>query len=167
EYIGRPYVYNSNTTYNLSYVHIHTDFYGWPILRKYYPVAYTTFWAPSPVKLWTPSSSDSQPAVQKEQFAVNSADIGRAIRIETLSDSVTRVNWLGTPREIRSARVFLADSLQQSLRGALVDKDTPSALLKLNEIGSRVAYVGLTVTLASGLVETTLVPYRPKDKPTP
>jgi hypothetical protein len=119
------------------------------------------------VKLWTPASSDSQPAVQKDQFAVNSADIGRAIRIEPVSDSVTRVNWLGTPREIREARVFLADSLQQALRGALVDKDTPSVLLKLTEIGNRVAYVGLTVTLANGLVETTLVPYRPKDKRTP
>jgi hypothetical protein len=87
---------------------------------------------------------------------------GGVMRIETVSDSVARVTWLGTTRPIRQARLFLADSVQQSLRGALVDKDTPSALLKFSDFGSRVSYIGLTITLDTGAIETTLIPYNPK-----
>lgn len=84
------------------------------------------------------------------------------MRVESVSDSVARVTWLGTTRPIRQARLFLADSVQQSLRGALVDQETPSALFTFADLAPRVAYVGLTITLDNGSIETTLVPFRPR-----
>jgi hypothetical protein len=131
---------------------------------------YTTFWAPGPAQVWSATSPESQaaaslanPTTSRPVTAAARADSGGGgIRVETVSDSLARVTWLGSTRPIREARLFLADSIQQSLRGALVDQDTPSALLSFAELSQRIAYVGLTITYANGMIETTLVPYSPR-----
>ncbi len=159
-----PYVISS-----YSYVYIDRTYVGWPWVMPYRPPVYTTFWAPTPAKIWRPGSADSLGSAQAGPTKSPPPSIGTGgsdvMRIENLSDSVARVTWLGTTRPIRQARVFLADSIQQSLRGALVDQETPSALLSFTELAPRVAYVGLTITLANGSIETTLVPYRLRQEP--
>ena len=175
---GRPYSscyyssfcrgYTSRAPYiisSYSYVYVdRTYVVGWPWVVLYRPPVYTTFWAPTPAKIWRPASADSLGAAQAgptKAAPLNTATGGDVMRIESVSDSVARVTWLGTTRPIREARLFLADSVQQSLRGALVDQETPSALLKFADLAPRIAYVGLTITLDNGLIETTLVPYKP------
>jgi hypothetical protein len=175
---GRPYSscyyssfcrsYSTRATYvvsSYSYVYVDRTYVGWPWVVLYRPPVYTTFWAPTPAKIWHPTSADSLAAAQAGPTKSAPLSTGTAggdvMRIESVSDSVARVTWLGTTRPIREARLFLADSVQQSLRGALVDQETPSALFTFADLAPRIAYVGLTITLANGLIETTLVPYRP------
>jgi hypothetical protein len=85
---------------------------------------------------------------------------GGVMRIEAVNDSVVRLVWLGTPRAVREARLYLADSAQRPLRSALVDSSTPSALFKISDVAPRLVYYGLTIAFADGAIETTLVPYR-------
>jgi len=154
-----PYVISS-----YSYVYVDRTYVVWPWVVPYRAPVYTTFWAPTPAKIWRPTSTDSLGAAQAgptKSAPLSTATGGDVMRIESVSDSVARVTWLGTTRPIREARLFLADSVQQALRGALVDNQTPSALFTFADLAPRVAYVGLTITLANGLIETTLVPYRP------
>ncbi|MGH7710929.1 MAG: hypothetical protein ACREOG_06575, partial [Gemmatimonadaceae bacterium] len=54
-----------------------------------------------------------------------------------------------------------ADSVQQVLRGRMVDQVQPNALLPFADLPPRIRYVGLTITFANGLIESTLVPYTP------
>ncbi|MGQ0639778.1 MAG: hypothetical protein ACT4P6_03260 [Gemmatimonadaceae bacterium] len=168
---GRTYVHSVDYVYvDRSYVVYPYPWYVYPIVYYGYPV-YTTSWSPGPAKIWTPgSTADTTPAAApadptKSRMLTVGGGVdggGGVMRVETLSDSVARVTWLGTTRPIRDARVFLADSVQQSLRGALIDHNTPSALLKIGDLAPRVAYVGLTITLANGAIETTLIPYDPR-----
>jgi hypothetical protein len=180
-YGGRPYSscyyssfcrsYISYVPYVVSYTsyeYVYRTYVGWPWWAvPYYTVpVYTTFWAPTPAKIWSPGSATS-PAVAPADSAkprplTSIAGGGDVMRIESVSDTVARVTWLGTTRPIRQARLFLADSVQQSLRGALVDQATPSALLTFSDLAPRIAYVGLTITLSDGTIETTLVPYKPR-----
>jgi hypothetical protein len=163
-----PYVVVRNTSY--SHVHVHSTYVGWPwYVSAYAAPVYTTFWAPGPARIWSATSPGAQASATPADLTnvrpltvIASADSGGVMRVETVSDSVARVTWLGTARPIREARLFLADSIQQSLRGALVDQDTRSALLSFSELAQRVAYVGLTITYASGAIETTLIPYSPR-----
>ncbi len=136
----------------------------------YYPVP-TYNWAPNEARIWSPTStqdtskaSDAADPARSRMLTIGTGSDGGGgvMRVESVSDSVARVTWLGTTRPIRQARLFLADSLQQSLRGALVDQDTPSALFKIADLAPRIAYLGLTLTLATGAIETTLVPFDPR-----
>ena len=180
-YGGRPYYsscyyssfcrsYISYVPYavsSYSYVEINRTYVGWPWYWPYYAVpVYTTFWAPTPAKIWTPGSASATAAAPvdstKPRPLTSTAGAGDVMRVESVSDTIARVTWLGTTRPIRQARLFLADSVQQSLRGALVDQETPSALLTFGDLAPRIAYVGLTITLADGTIETTLVPYKPR-----
>ncbi len=157
--------YEVSNTYS-SYVYVDRTYVGWPWVVPYYAVpVYTTFWAPTTAKIWTPGSANSlaaAPADSTKPRQLTTSTGGDVLRIESVSDSVARVTWAGTTRPIRQARLFLADSVQQSLRGALVDQETPSALITFADLAPRVAYVGLTITLADGTIETTLVPYKPR-----
>jgi len=53
------------------------------------------------------------------------------------------------------------------LRSARVDNDTPSALFEIADFDKRIAFTGLTVNYADGAVQTTLVPYPPRQEKTP
>jgi hypothetical protein len=169
--IYRPPLVRSSHTH----VHVHRTYVGWPWwymvpIVLYDAPVYTTFWSPGPARVWSPTSKDSQPPAPPADPANSrmltigtGADGGGGVmRIENVSDSVARVTWLGTTRPIRQARLFLADSVQQALRGALIDQETPSALLKFSDFATRVRYIGLTITLANGAIETTLIPYDPR-----
>jgi hypothetical protein len=150
-----------------SYVYVDRTYVVWPWWAvPYRAPVYTTFWAPTAAKIWTPASTNAPAAAPadstKPRPLSTSTGGGDVMRVESVSDSVARVTWLGTTRPIRQARLFLADSVQQSLRGALVDQETPSALFTFGDLAPRVAYVGLTITLDNGAIETTLVPFRPR-----
>jgi hypothetical protein len=84
---------------------------------------------------------------------------GGVMRIERVDTATLRVTWLGSTRPVREARLFLADSMQQTLRAQPVDLGTPGVLFKLTGIEPRVAYTGLTVVYADGATQTTLVPF--------
>ncbi|HJU73942.1 MAG TPA: hypothetical protein VJ717_09355 [Gemmatimonadaceae bacterium] len=118
---------------------------------------YTQFWLPALGKIWSPASLDA--AADTPERA---NDASRVLHIEDVNDSGVRVTWLGSTRPIRQARVFLADSVQQVLRGRPVDQGNPSAVLPFADLPPRIRYVGLTVTFGDGLIESTLVPYTPK-----
>jgi hypothetical protein len=169
---GRGFGFHNVYSYRVIYIgipHVHYYFsYAIPV----YPPG--NFWAPQPAKIWNPAAPpDTTPAApdpaKSRMLTIGEGTDGGGgvMRIETLNDSVTRVTWLGTSRPIREARLYLADSAQRSLRSALVDADAPSALFKLADVATRVRYAGLTITFASGAIETTLIPYDPRAKRQP
>jgi len=92
---------------------------------------------------------------------------GGVMRIERLENNMLRLTWRGSERPIREARLFIADSSRKSLRSARVDNDTPSALFEIAEFNAKIAFTGLTVIYADGAVQTTLVPYPPRQAKTP
>jgi hypothetical protein len=87
---------------------------------------------------------------------------GGALSMEQVSDSVLRLTWLGTTRPVREAKLFLADSMQRTLRSQRVDAASPSVLFDIAEVGRAIAYVGASVVLTDGATMITLVPYRGK-----
>ncbi len=92
---------------------------------------------------------------------------GGVMRIERVDDRTLRLTWRGSAQPIREAKLFLADSVQRTLHSTRVDADTPSALFEISGIEPIVAYTGLTVVFADGSVQTTLVPYPPRQEPKP
>jgi hypothetical protein len=92
---------------------------------------------------------------------------GDALTIEQLGDSVLRLTWLGSIRPIRDARVFIADSAQRTLRAQRVDATTPSALFETKELKRQIAYAGVSVTFADGVMSTTMIPVRVSSARTP
>jgi hypothetical protein len=122
-----------------------------------YPVAY-----PQPAYAAAPAepAKPYNPANSRMLTIGGGADGGGgAMRIECVDTATLRLTWLGSTRPVREARLFLADSLQQTLRAQPVDLTTPSALFKLTGLTPRVAYTGLTVIYADGATQTTLVPF--------
>lgn len=177
---GRPYTacsygsycsgYTSNIVGNtFSFVHVHSTYVGRPWVVAYAAPVYTKVWSPGPAKIWSPTTgAPAAPAIAPaapQPFAASADSGGRVMRIESASDSVVRVTWAGTTSPIREARLFLADSVQQSLRAALVDQETRSALFKVADLAPRIAYVGLTITHANGMIETMLLPFTPGPAP--
>lgn len=121
-------------------------------------------WAPAPQKLWQPYD----PTKSRMLTIGEGADGGGGVmRIERLANNMLRLTWRGSLRPIREARLFIADSSQKSLQRARVDNDTPSALFEIAEFDGKIAFTGLTVIFADGAVQTTLVPYPPKENPSP
>ncbi|MEW5916467.1 MAG: hypothetical protein AB1762_08685 [Gemmatimonadota bacterium] len=127
-----------------------------------YPVPYyVAVPVPAAAPAAPPARKPYDPAKSRMLTIGAGADGGAGVmRIEAVGDSVVRLVWLGTPRPVREARLYLADSAQRSLRSALVDKQTPSALFKISDVAAGLVYFGLTITFADGAIETTLVPYR-------
>jgi hypothetical protein len=87
---------------------------------------------------------------------------GGVMRIQPLADTALRVTWLGAARQVREARLFLADSLQQTLRAQQVTLASPTAVFSMRDVKSPVAFTGLSILYADGVNTTTLVPYRPQ-----
>ena len=128
-----------------------------------YPV---TYYAPIP---WHRRPSEPAPVTPYDPTRSKGLIIGAGadggggvMRIQPLADSALRVTWLGAMRPVREARLFLADSLQQTLRAEQVTLASPDAVFRLRDVRSKVAYTGLTILYADGVNSTTLVPYRPK-----
>lgn len=131
------------------------------------PVPYpVTYYAPIP---WHRRPSEPAPVVPYDPTRSKGLIIGAGadggggvMRIQPLADSALRVTWLGAVRQIREARLFLADSLHQTLRAQQVTIASPSAVFSMRDVKSPVAYTGLTILYADGVSSTTLVPYQPK-----
>ncbi len=124
----------------------------------YVPVPMTVqpLWAPAPPKIWQPYD----PTKSRMLTIGEGADGGGGVmRIERLENNTLRLTWRGSVRPVREARLFIADSAQETLRSARVDNDTPSALFEIADFDGKIAYSGLTVVYADGAVQTTLVPY--------
>jgi hypothetical protein len=92
---------------------------------------------------------------------------GGVMRIERVNDNLLRLTWRGSVQPVREAKLFLADSTQRALKSTRVDADTPSALFEIAGIEPKIAYTGLTVVFADGSVQTTLVPYPPREERKP
>ena len=83
---------------------------------------------------------------------------GGVMRIVHLSGDTLRLTWLGTTRPISEARLFLADADRQSLRSTAVDADHREVRFALARLNRPASYAGLTIVLADGSTQTTLVP---------
>lgn len=88
-----------------------------------------------------------------------SAGGGDALTVETMGDSV-RLSWLVAGRPAREVKLFVADSAHRELATRLTSPSTPTAVFEVATLSSPVAFAGVTVTFADGVVTTTMVPYR-------
>ncbi|MGH7695639.1 MAG: hypothetical protein ACRENH_11700 [Gemmatimonadaceae bacterium] len=150
--VGIPYVTETFVPYAVPvYVPVPT-----PVQPKY--------WARDSQKI----SQPYDPTKSRMLTVGEGADGGGGVmRIERLENNVLRLTWRGSLRPIREARLFIADSLQKTLRSARVDSDTPSALFEIANLEGKIAFAGLIVTYADGAVQTTLVPYPPREDKNP
>ena len=97
----------------------------------YYPVPAS---APEPPK---PPPRPYNPEVAHLTVVGGGHDGGGGVmRIERPSTDSLRVTWLGTPRAIREARLFLADSTRTSLQSRTVTTGQPVALFALTRQGA-------------------------------
>ena len=131
------------------------------------PVPYpVTYYVPIP---WHRRRSEPAPAVPYDPTRSKGLIIGAGadggggvMRIQPLADSALRVTWLGGVRPVREARLFLADSLHTTLSSRGVTLAEPSAVFRIQDVKTPVAYVGVTTVFADGVTTTTLVPYPPR-----
>jgi hypothetical protein len=131
------------------------------------PVPYpVTYYVPIP---WHRRPAEPAPVVpydptrSKGLIIGTGADGGGGVmRMQPLADSALRITWLGAVRPIREARIFLADSLHEALSTRYVTLAAPTAVFRMREVKSPIAFAGLTIIFADGVTTTTLVPYQPK-----
>jgi len=83
---------------------------------------------------------------------------GGVLQIESLAGDTLSVAWRGTPRAIRSAEIFLADSMQRPVLRRRVTTDDPIARFSREGLARAVAFAGVTVVFEDGSARTTLVP---------
>ena len=83
---------------------------------------------------------------------------GGVMRVEHLAGDSLRVTWLGTPRPIREARLFLADESYQPLRTRTIDAQHREARFRTTGMARTARYAGSTVVFADGSEHTMLVP---------
>ena len=92
-------------------------------------------------------------------IGAGSAGSGDALTVETMGDSV-RLSWLAAGRPAREVKLFVADSARRELATRSASPSTPTAVFEVATLSSPVAFAGVTVTFADGVVTTTMVPYR-------
>jgi hypothetical protein len=80
------------------------------------------------------------------------------MRITRPAPDSLQLTWLGTPRPIRLATLFVANEAQQPIRQRDIDNDRREAVFGIASATDQVAYAGLTVVFADGSTRTTLVP---------
>jgi hypothetical protein len=150
------------------------DSFGSPIWVPYavpvevpYPVAvevpYVVPMYP-PNRRFRPKEPPRRPAPGESRMLVMGSGIdagGGTLDVESLGDSLVRLTWVPNTRQVREARVFLADSAQRPIRSQRVDSVSTSALFETKALRGRVRHAGLTVVMAHGTIVTTLVPYPP------
>ena len=125
-----------------------------PVTYYYYPVPVAPSEPPPPEPPYDPAKS-------RTLLIGEGVDGGAGVMtIEHIAGDSLRLTWRGSIQPIRSAQLFLADSLQQPLRGRAIDVQSRSATFWLGDIAPAIAYSGLTVVSAGGATATTLVPYR-------
>jgi hypothetical protein len=83
---------------------------------------------------------------------------GDALTVETLGDSV-RLSWLGANRPVREVKLFVADSAHRELATRSASPLAPTATFEVATLSAPVAFAGVAVTFADGVMTTTTVPY--------
>jgi hypothetical protein len=83
---------------------------------------------------------------------------GDALTVETLGDSV-RLSWLGANRPVREVKLFVADSAHRELATRSASPTAPTATFEVATLSAPVAFAGVAVTFADGVMTTTTVPY--------
>jgi hypothetical protein len=88
---------------------------------------------------------------------------GDALTVESVGDSV-KLSWLANGRQAREVKLFVADSAQRQLATRITNPATPTATFEIATLSAPVAYAGVSVTFADGVMSTTVVPYRGGDR---
>lgn len=83
---------------------------------------------------------------------------GGALQIEEIGGDTIQVTWRGTPRPIRHAEVFLADSSRRAVQKRAVTVESAVARFGLKALARPAAFAGVTVVFGDGSTTTTLVP---------
>jgi len=109
-----------------------------------------------------PASESYEPARAPSKLIVvggGTAGGGDALTVETLGDSV-RLSWLGANRPVREVKLFVADSAHRELATRSASPTAPTATFEVATLSAPVAFAGVAVTFADGVMTTTTVPYR-------
>lgn len=165
--------------------HIRPDFGGRPILRRFgttwsYPIVVESPYSgvvrvpvPYPVPYYYPlrvpsAALGSRPSAPPTPYDPEKARItiigsgadggGGVLRFERLVGDSIDITWLGTPKPIRSAEVFLADSLRRRLVKGAVAIETPVVRFALEGLVRPAVLAGVTVVFGDGSTSMTLVP---------
>lgn len=83
---------------------------------------------------------------------------GGMLQIDPIGGDTIEVTWRGTPRPIRRAEVFLADSLRRPMQQRAVTVESAVARFGLGGLARPAAFAGVTVVFSDGSTTTTLVP---------
>lgn len=127
-----------------------------PPVIYYYPVRF----AASPASPAAPEPP-YDPSKSRTLMISEGVDGGAGVmRIAHAGSDSLQVTWRGSNDPVRSATLFLADSLRRPLVSAGVTMNSPTVTFPLAKLGLQVAFTGLTVVAANGATATTLVPYR-------
>ena len=118
------------------------------------PVAYVA--RPAPAK---PAPPPYDPRKASLRVIGGGADGGGGVmRIERVAPDSLRIVWLGTPRPVREARLFVADDAFQPLRSVDVGDDLREGRFRIAKLARPVAYAGVAIVHADGSRKTVLVP---------
>ena len=126
-----------------------------PVMWPYFDYGYysTTYTEPA-VESYAPARAAAKLIV----VGGGSASGGDALTVETEGDSV-RLSWLGANRPVREVKLFVADSAHRELATRSASPTAPVATFEVATLSAPVAFAGVTVTFADGVMTTTTVPY--------
>ena len=128
---------------------------GYPYWVPYFDYGYygTTYTEPA-MESYAPARAPAKLIV----VGSGSASGGDALTVETEGDSV-RLSWLGANRPVREVKLFVADSAHRELATRSASPTAPTATFEVATLSAPVAFAGVTVTFADGVMTTTTVPY--------
>lgn len=122
------------------------------------PVAYAPPPAPRPEPA-KPAPPPYDPRKASLRVIGGGADGGGGVmRIERLAADSLRIVWLGTPRPVREARLFVADDAFRPLRSVEVGDDRREGRFRIAGLTRPAAYAGVAIVHADGSRKTVLVP---------
>lgn len=126
-----------------------------PVVWPYFDYGYygTTYTEPA-VESYAPARAPAKLIV----VGGGSASGGDALTVEPEGDSV-RLSWLGANRPVREVKLFVADSAHRELATRSAIPTAPVATFEVATLSAPVAFAGVTVTFADGVITTTSVPY--------
>ena len=129
-----------------------------PIVVPYfYYSAYDTYAQPV-VESYVPEVEPTR-AASKLIVVGGGTGGGDALTVETVGDSV-RLSWVGANRPAREVKLFVTDSARRELATRSASPSSPTATFEVSTLSAPVAFAGVTVTFADGVMTTTMVPYR-------
>lgn len=133
--------------------------FAYPVFVPYaYDASDTGYAAYEPNE--SPAAAYGEPRGGAKVIVVGTGNAGGdALTVETVADSV-RLTWLGSTRPAREVRLFVSDSAQRPLATRSASPAQPTATFEVSTLSAPVAFAGVTVVFADGVVSTTMVPYR-------